>query len=378
MITQLESDFADHSGYEAEDAPLPPSIMAAAVARTKLQSFRFSTDTLPREEQFATWRGSYSSVLDLRPRDDASEEFGGGKHEVWDLGSLIFSRVHTGSLAYAGLAGRGHRDPLDHWLLTLLLRGNTVTLADGDCLTGETGSVQMHPLGRPFEGNISDAELLMLFVPRDLCRDMAHVLDAVAFTRLEGGMGRIFADYLISLVVRLPLLEKSELPELIAATRAMLLACAEPSPERLEAADGTISNLLLERARQYIQSHLQYPELDSRTLPRVLGTSRSRLYRLFEASGGVMHYIQRRRLAAAHAALANPQDERRIFEIAQSYCFGDGAEFSRAFRREYGYSPSDVRAGRHHGFPGPSDCSDLEAAHAPSQRLNVLLRRLQG
>lgn len=218
----------------------------------------------------------------------------------------------------------------------------------------------------------------MLFVPRDLCRDMTHVLDAVSFTQLEGGMGRIFADYMISLAVRLPFLEKSELPDLVAVTRAMLIACAEPSPERLEEVDGTISTLLLERARQYIQGHLQDPELNSRMLPRALGTSRSRLYRLFEVSGGVMHYIQRRRLAAAHAVLADPHDDRRIFEIAQSYCFGDGAEFSRAFRREYGYSPSDVRAGQRHGFSGSADCSDLETAHAPSQKLNALLRRLQG
>lgn len=375
MNTQLEEDFATSPQYRGEDARPPP---IAAAERTRLQPFHFSTIDLPRKERFAAWQDSYSSVLDLHPDDDAAAEFGGGSHEVWDLGSLVFSRVRTGSLAFAGLAGHGRRDPLDHWLLTLLLHGNTVTLAGGGSLLGNAGSVQMHPLGRPFEGNISGSELLMLFVPRDLCPDMAHVLDAIAFTRLEGGMGRIFADYMISLAVRLPLLERSELPELIAATRAMLIACAEPSAERLEEADGIISKLLLERARQYILAHLQDPELDSRMLPRELGTSRSRLYRLFEVSGGVMHYIQRRRLAAAHAVLADPLDHRRIFEIAQSYCFGDGAEFSRAFRREYGYSPSDVRAGRRHGFPGSSGCSDPEAALAPSQRLNALLRRLQG
>lgn len=378
MITRLETDFLGHPVYQDENAVVPTSARATGLTRTKLQPHRFSISDLPQKEQFAAWRDSYSSVLDLTPRGDSAEKFGSGEQEVWDLNNLVFSRVRTGGLSFAGLAGHGRRDPLDHWLLTLLLHGNTVTLADGGCLTGEAGSVQMHPLGRPFEGNISGSELLMLFVPRDLCRDMTNVLDAVSFTRLEGGMGRIFADYMISLAVRLPLLEKSELPELVAVTRAMLIACAEPSPERLEEVEGTISRLLLERARQYIQGHLQDPELDSRMLPRELGTSRSRLYRLFEVSGGVMHYIQRRRLAAAHAALADPHDDRHIFEIAQSYCFGDGAEFSRAFRREYGYSPSDVRAGRRHGFPGSANQSDLEAAHAPSQKLNALLRRLQG
>ena len=377
MTTQCVSDFPGRLRYPAGDNNRPTGAIAAAIPRAKLQSFQFSTGNLPMDEQFGAWRSSYSAVLDLRPHEDGAEEFAGGEHEVWDLDSLIFSRVRTGSLAFAGLARHGRRDSLDHWLLTLLLSGNSVTLAAGECLAGEAGSVQMHPLGRPFEGNISESELLMLFVPRDLCREMTHVLDAVAFTRWEGGLGRLFADYMISLAHRLPLLDTVELPEVIAATRAMLIACAAPSPERLEEADSAISNLLLERARQYIQANLHDPELDTRKLLRELGTSRSRLYRLFEASDGVMRYIQRRRLAAAHKALADPSDNRRIFEIAQSYCFGDGAEFSRAFRREYGYSPSDVRAGTRRGF-ARGIRSNFEIVDSPSQRLNVLLRGLRG
>jgi AraC-like DNA-binding protein len=377
MIAFHEGDLAVHRKYHVENAR-PPTSATAAPARPKLQRFEFSTAGLPSNERFAAWRESYSSVLDLRPRENGTKPFAGGSHEVWDLGSFVFSRVRTESLSFAGLAGHGRRDPLDHWLLTLLLRGDTVTMANGGSLIGEAGSVQVHPLGRPFEGHISGSELLMLFIPRDLCRDQKQVLDAISFTRLHGGMGRIFADYMTSLAFRLPLMAKSDLPDLTAATRAMLLACAEPSAERLEEADNTVSRLLLERARQYIQAHLHDPELHSRMLPRSLGTSRSRLYRLFEVSGGVMHYIQRRRLAAAHAALADPHDERRIVEIAQSYCFGDGAEFSRAFRREYGYSPSDVRAGRHRGLSGSDGEAYLDAAYAPSQRLNLLLRRLQG
>jgi AraC-like DNA-binding protein len=108
-----------------------------------------------------------------------------------------------------------------------------------------------------------------------------------------------------------------------------------------------------------VQDNLRNPALDVPFILRCLGVSRSRLYRLFEASGGIMHYIQKRRLVAAHKVLADPLNGRRIFEVADEFCFNDAAEFSRAFRREFGYAPSDLRAG---------NCG-ASSLHRPSLRL---------
>lgn len=353
-----------------------PASPVAARSRSPLPCFEFSTSDLPATEQFEGWRASYSAIFDLDEPIQRGDGFA-GEHQVWDLGNLVFSRVNTGGLGFAGLAGHRRREPLDHWLFTLFLSGRSVTIVGNSQFHGEAHTVQMHSLGRAFEGHVSDSEILMLFVPRDLCRDEAQALDAAAFSRLESGMGRIFADYMISLAHQLPLLDRSELPELVEATRAMLLASVEPSLQRLEEADSAITYVQLERARRYIQMHLQDPTLDAQMLLRELGLSRSKLYRLFEMSDGVMHYIQRRRLAAAHAALASSSDTRRILEIAESYCFGDAAQFSRAFRREFGYTPSEVRADARHHLPSP-DYADHEREGLPSQRLNTLLRRLQG
>ena len=106
-----------------------------------------------------------------------------------------------------------------------------------------------------------------------------------------------------------------------------------------------------------------------------MGISRSRLYRLFEPYGGVNHYIQHRRLLHAYAALADPNDHRRILDIAEERGFDDAAEFSRAFRREFGYSPSEVRAASKAGRPTQTR-TDL-AAVPPADRLGALLHRLQ-
>ena len=71
--------------------------------------------------------------------------------------------------------------------------------------------------------------------------------------------------------------------------------------------------------------------------------SRSNLYRLFEDTGGVARYIQRERLFEARAILSDPSTTRSISVISEDLCFADSSSFSRAFKREFGYAPSEAR-----------------------------------
>jgi AraC-like DNA-binding protein len=347
---------------------------APAPQRSRVATFEFSTLDLVPDEQFAAWRGSYAPMVELAGPDNASAGFT-GRQVLWDLDNLLFARVQTDALQFSSLNGHGRRDPMDHWLITVMLRGSSRTVTPSTAFGAPAGAVQIHPLGRVFEGSLADSEMLQLFVPRDFCRGMAHVLDAAEFSVLGDGMGRLFADFMMSLCRSLPLLTTADLPSLLTATRAMILACIAPTLDHLEEANDPIANVLLDRARRFVQAHVFDPDLGAESLQRELGVSRSRLYRLFEPYGGVIHYIQHRRLLDAYAALADPNDHRRILDIAEEHGFTDGAEFSRAFRREFGYSPSDVRA------PGRTSRAsrvpiDLRVT-PPAERLGTLLHRLQ-
>lgn len=349
----------------AHQPPLSPR-------RSPLSAFELVTSDLPAGDQFAAWRDSFAPMVNFDEPEDLAVGFE-GKQIVWDLGKLAFARIQTDALSFTSLPAHIRRDPLDHWTLTLLLHGSMFTRTPLKAFAGEAGRIQIHSLGRSFSGHVSDSEMLMLFVPRDLYRDMVGVLDAAEFSTLDAGMGRLFADYMISLAKRLSTLDEADLPGLVEATRAMILACVAPCSDHVEAAREPLTTMLLERARRCVQSKLYDPAFDAETLRRELGISRTRLYRLFEPSGGVKRYIQHRRLLDAHSALADPNDHRRIFEIADERGFADGAEFSRAFKREFGYSPSDVRMGAHE--IRVTRCTGAECL--PSQRLGQVLRRLQ-
>lgn len=348
------------------------SLVSNAIA---LPCFEFSTDEFEPSDQFDAWRGSFSSMLELSQiAPGSAPALFQGRQKVWDLGSLVLAQFSTDELAFTSLPGHIRRDPIDHWIVTLLKTGSNRTETEKTVFSGGAGEVQIHSLGRAFAGDITRSEMLMLFVPRDFSVETAATLDAAEFSTLTNGMGRLFADYMLDVANRLPTLTSADSPALVAATHAMILACVAPSPDHLEAAAGPIATVLLERARKVIQTKLFEPTLNSELVRRELGISRTRLYNLFEPFGGVMHYIQHRRLLNAHAALRDIEDRRLIFQIAEERGFSDGAEFSRAFKREFGYSPSDVRKRGKSEIPNRLHLQDAP----PEQRLNELLRRLQG
>lgn len=357
-------------------APKSPDGLLASVGQQNrpIPHFEFSTDELSQADQFDAWRQNFAPMLDLTPTGNTPELMV-GRQVVWDLGCVAFTSISTEALHFASLPGHVRRHALDHWMMTLILDGDANTIAGQRSFEGGAGEVQLHPLGLPFNGSVTDSHMLMLLIPRDFFQEQAGALSLAEFSTLGGGMGLLLADYIVGLAKRLPTLTIADLPGVAAATRAVILACISPSPDHLNEAKAPISIMLLERARQYINANLYNPNLDNDMLCRALGISRTRLYRLFEPSGGVMRYILHRRLVDAHSKLADPTETRRIFEIAEQRGFNDGAEFSRAFRREFGYSPREVRSRGMGAIPARpvADLASLE----PVERLGHLLRRLQ-
>jgi AraC-like DNA-binding protein len=98
-----------------------------------------------------------------------------------------------------------------------------------------------------------------------------------------------------------------------------------------------------DRVRRVIQRHLRSPILKPAILCRLVGMSRSSLYRLLGDTSGVTRYIQIQRLLEARALLGDPSTNKPIAAIAEELCFADASSFARAFKREFGRSPSGTR-----------------------------------
>lgn len=305
--------------------------------RRRIEPFRFSTKELDRCDQFEAYRAFCYPVVELSLPEGAAGGFP-AEHEVWDLGSMVLTEARQLDERAAHSWRHPAREALDHWCLVL-------APSAGQRVMG------FRSLARSFEGRVADPRVLSLFIPRDMFGTEAGALDHVPAELPDTGLGRVLADYLEALGRHLPEITQPELPALVAATRAVLAACLVPTADRLAVAQEPIVATLRERARQMVRRHLREPGLGPELLCRELGVSRSRLYRMFEPLGGVVRYIQRQRLLAAHAALCDAAAARHIVQIAENVGFSDASGFSRAFKLEFGYTPREARDAAFAGLP---------------------------
>ena len=303
----------------------------------------FSTSSLPDHQQREAWRAWFSPLFDLRwPSEEAKLPFEADS-VTWSAGGAILSRVRAPKLHSLRHARHVRNDPTDHWVIAVGTRESRITLAEEGLLVA-AGAPFLVSLADTVESDRDADDRLHLYLPRDRFAALAPELDKANGRVIEGGLGQLLADYLRLLERSLPMLADDELAPLGNAIQAMVAACVAPTAARVAETGGQIDVTRLERVRQVIRRRLHSATLTPGSLCRDVGMSRSQLYRLLEGEGGVIRYIQRHRLRAIHAALSNPGDDRSIAVLAESCGFYEPSTFSRTFRREFGATPSDVRA----------------------------------
>lgn len=317
------------------DSPPPPPALTPLV---------FSTESFPAHEQFGAWQALNAPLADLSLPDGLVAEAGFAARQVaWNLGGMLVVQQNAAAHSFHRSAAKLRSSLVDHWVVTLRREGKAWTEVGGRVAESQAGTVEIRSLGHAFRGRMLESQSLTLYLPCDLFADSTAILDANNNRILSRNLAGLLISHVDSVEARLGEFSKDDLPGVVNATRDMVLACVASSEERAVAASkhGTVAPM--ERARRFIRSNLHTAAITPDMLCRELGISRTHLYQLFEPSGGVVHYIQKQRLLAAHAALSDPSDRRLIAEIAESFGFASAADFSRAFSREFGYSPRQAR-----------------------------------
>ena len=343
----------DEAGSDAPQAqgerrrwPRPPKTAedAGALPSPALQPLQFSTRDLPRNDQFPAWQAYLAPLVDIKLPDGVTLESGFlADHTAWNLGSMLIVQQNARAHSYLRSSAKLRSNTIDHWHVVVLRTGRSWTEVDGLVCEGEPGKVEFRSLGYAFRGRTTDAQSLSVFLPRELFADTAAGKDIRNNTALSGNYTKLLIEYLDSIETKLASLTARDLPQIVQTTRDMIVTCVSSAAN--SGTTETQGNLaLMERVRRFVQKNLNSHDLTPDTLCRELGISRTRLYQLFEPSGGVLHYIQKRRLLSAHAALSNSANRQQIIEIAAAVGFTSAAHFSRAFSREFGYSPREARS----------------------------------
>jgi hypothetical protein len=225
---------------------------------------------------------------------------------VWKLGGLAVSRTSAAPVRVARTKSNLKRDPIDHWVTSYCIRGAHSANTAGTVLEVPAKVPFLCSLGQELLHDRTHIDRVSLLMTRDALRDIAPLLDAACGSVLDTPLGHLLGDYMMALERHLPAVTEADFPRLTNAVGAMVAAAVAPSTERIAVAKRQVDLGRKERVWQAVRRHLRTPTLGPKNLSRLVGMSRSNLYRLFEDTGGVARHIQLQRLLEAHAILSDP------------------------------------------------------------------------
>lgn len=283
-----------------------------------------------------------------RASDRASERAGGFDARVRRrrLGDLAL--IDCACLPCSGFRGdRQLRGTPGEYVGVLALVSGAEVVAQADRqVAAEPGTLLLWDSVRPAAFTARTAlRKQTLLIPRDRFAELFPRPEAVIAGQPVGGhAGLLFRSYLRLLMEDSPHLDADAAAAAGNAALELLAAAIRPA---YTVSPGTLRAATRASVNDYIERHLAEPGLSPRQVAAANCMSVRSLYLLFEKDGDtVSAYIRRRRLARCRADIVRAGAEGSavpITEIAFRWGFSDMANFSRAFRRQYGQSPSEAR-----------------------------------
>jgi AraC-like DNA-binding protein len=356
----------------------------AAAEDEALAPVIFSTDEVERRHQLDLWRATYEPFNCIEALDGAATADGfAARNEVWPLGGMALLRNIGPPLAFERTLRHIRRDSVDHWVIRVLVAGRSRFRSGEASFELRPFAPMVFSLGEPFGSDRTKADWVSLYIPRDTFPDLSAGLGLLGPRVVDNASARLLADYILALGQRLPLFARSHVPALVEATRSMVASCLLSGLDPGAVTPQDTAAAQFERVRAIIRQNIASPSLDPRRVCRLAAMSRSQLYRLFERHGGVARYVQAMRLRVVHAMLADPSASHlSIAAIAEHMGFHDASAFSRMFRREFGYTPSEARTTALDGLPPPEPTTAAGTGASAEERTTedfvALLRRLGG
>lgn len=307
---------------------------------------RFSTNSLAPRQRFDVWRESIAVLYDVEldtalPDDGFVADVHGYLYD-----DLMIARTRTSAQRYRRDGARIARDNVDHYMIQFFMDGSQRIRRGSRSVESRAGDLMVHDLAADHVAESSYFDNLSLIVPRRVLEPLLLNPDSQHGRLLPTArpMAKLLSRHMQDLYELAPQLDDGERRRLNDVTASLVAATLNGARDDEVAHSSAIAATNRLRAKRAIEARLDSPDIEVAEIARAAGVSRASLYRLFEPYGGVRTYIRRRRLFRCLRDLVRLANaSRSIGDIAYDHGFANEAHFSRAFKREFGITPSEAR-----------------------------------
>lgn len=307
---------------------------------------KFTTELLPIEQRFDVWRESIAVLYDVEmDRHAVTDDFHASVHGLL-FDDLMIARCRTSAQTFDRRSLHIAQDGVDHYMLQLFMEGNQRIHRGSKGVECGPGDILVHDLASEHRAESSAFDNLSVIVPRRVLEPLLRNADSQhgRVLKADDPLIRMLSRHIRDLYELSGAMDEIQRNSLSSVTASLIAASLNGARENHETAEASVVSAALLQAKRVIDDLVHNPELDAAMIARTAGVSRAALYRMFEPYEGVMNYVRRRRLFGCLRDLTDrDQLYRSIAEIAFAWGFTSEAHFSRAFRKQFGMSPSDAR-----------------------------------
>ena len=312
---------------------------------------RWSTMDVPKAAQFARWRELIcEAFLALTPESDLRDGFAGTVAQR-ELAELSIARITSQRQRVQRTTRDIDRSAYQGYYVNLQVRGSSLMVQDGRSTVLRPGDIAIVDTTRPFTFDFQDDfQQLSLYAPKSLLANGSGTPIPTA-TRVgtATGAGAAVRHAFLSLTRGD---QSTQTASRLAGHACGIQANAHDQPADQHPSEAPRSGALRQErlhtaALADIDEHLTDSDLSPATVAARLGISVRLLYSVFAGRHhSFASEVRRRRLDYAWRDLQDPARAHLcVIDVAVEAGFTDVSSFHRAFRREYGRTPAEVRRG---------------------------------
>ena len=301
---------------------------------------RFSTDMFDPRLRRKAWIESMKPIYDISPIEKKDAEFKASS-QVWEAGGLFFwTMAHDAQIMEHRRSKHGSAGENDY-LFTLVYRtGGAKSIHDGRPTEHRPNDVHILDFSRDHRSVTMNSEAEGILAPYEMVGFEPDKHAANIRLSSDTPAGYILSELSAMVFEKLPTIELKEaeiMAGMLSGTLRSLISGEADDVAKAQAISGRRAVM-----QRFVVENIHDMSLDVATLCRKFDVSRATVFRDFEP-GGLQHFITLHRLDRALNDIAcGPVIRGRIALIADKWGFSSPAHFSRAFRDNFGFSPSDA------------------------------------